>query len=534
MKKLILYTPIMLALFIGAQACKINNIHYFRSNYNDANSLLHQTEKLATKPFLKAHLKNGTVCILTNSWEVDTIRNLVTGHGTQYNHNRIQTFEGAMLIAIDSVAIFETNVKLDAPELGRVGALTILTGVNVVVGLYCLTNPKSCFGSCPTFYINENDDFHYADAEGFTNAISPSMEYADVDAINVVSAQSEVFSITMKNEALETHCVKDVKILAYPLESGQRVYQTASNDFYLCNNTFLLSNASAPEGDVTALLKHPDRNERFSLADANNLNSKEALFLTFDLDTDDAELGLIINFRQTLMTTYLFYSAMGYMGDHVGDIFSILETDENKRNTFDATTKVLGGIDCYILNETTNKWELQGSFNETGPIAINRQFIPIQNKAANSTVKMKLVLNRGLWRVDYVALTKIKQQIVPIELTATSIYNKGKEDNASLAQLNDPSKYLISMPGSAYTINFNLPSANAAYEMFVYTKGYYLEWMRENWLQDKNLLKLNQMVDHPKTYLRQEAKKYKPYEATMEQEFWNSKIDTKRFSYHDN
>ena len=31
---------------------------------------------------------------------------------------------------------------------------------------------------------NEKDNFHYADAEGFSNAIAPSMEYYDIDAIN--------------------------------------------------------------------------------------------------------------------------------------------------------------------------------------------------------------------------------------------------------------------------------------------------------------------------------------------------------------
>jgi hypothetical protein len=57
--------------------------------------------------------------------------------------------------------------------------------------------------------------------------------------------------------------------------------------------------------------------------------------------------------------------------------------------------------------------------------------------------------------------------------------------------------------------------------------------MRSHWLADKNLLKLKQMVDNPKKYLKEEAGNYKVYEATMEQEFWNSKIDTKNFSYYE-
>jgi predicted unusual protein kinase regulating ubiquinone biosynthesis (AarF/ABC1/UbiB family) len=56
----------------------------------------------------------------------------------------------------------------------------------------------------------------------------------------------------------------------------------------------------------------------------------------------------------------------------------------------------------------------------------------------------------------------------------------------------------------------------------------------EHWIKDKNLLKLRQMIENPKRYLKTEANYYKLYESTMEQEFWNSKINTKTFSYHEN
>jgi hypothetical protein len=531
MKKIIIYILAISAVILGIQACKT---YYFRSNYQDTNSLIHETKSLQTKPFLKAHLRNGDICILRDSWEIDTVSNVVIGNGTQYDFNRRQTFQGPLNIFIDNVAIFETNQKILKPESGRITALSLLAGLDVVVGLICLANPKACFGSCPTFYINENDNFHYADAEGFSNAITPSMEYYDIDALNKMRITNNAFSITMKNEALETHCVKDVKILAYALEKGERVYQSQSNDFYLCENQYPLSYAKANEGDITFFLKSQDQQERYSLSDENNLSSKEEIYLTFDGVENTGNLGLIINFRQTLMTTYLFYSAMGYMGDNVSDVFAILETDERMRNNFDATTKELGGIDCYVWNEKTNCWEKQATLNETGPIAVNKQFIPFQNIQFNSRVKIKLVLNKGLWRLDYASLTNIKKQVTPIELSPTTIYNKGKSDNIALGEILSPDKYLISMPGSEYKFNFTLPGADTEHELFLYSKGYYLEWMREHWLKDKDMLKLKQMVDNPKTYLREEAKYYKQYESTMEQDFWNSRIDTKIFSYYEN
>lgn len=532
MKKIIIYILTITTATFGIQACKT---YYFRSNYKDTNSLIHATNNIQTKPYLKAHLKNGDVCILRDSWIVDTVTNVLTGTGTKYNFNRIKISEGSISIPIDSVAIFETNKKIKNPEAGRIAALSILAGLDVIAGIICISNPKACFGSCPTFYINENDNFHYADAEGFSNAISPSLEYYDIDALDNKPLFQNTFSITMKNEALETHCVNDVKLLAYPRKKGERVYQSPTNDFYLCENNYSLTHASANEGDITTLLKNEDRQERFSFSDENNLSSKEEVFLTFNNVKNADKLGLVLNFRQTLMTTYFIYSAMGYMGDEVGDIFAKMEINkETKEKLKGGIKKELGNIDIYLWNAQKNDWELQNGVYETGPIAFNRQFIPLDHLSSSSKIKLKLVMNKGLWRIDYVALTNIKDKVKPIEITPTNILNKGKVDNTALLEIKNPEKYLISMPGSEYKFNFTLPSADTDYELFLYSKGYYLEWMREHWLKDKDLLKLKQMVDNPKKYLMVEAKNYKRYETTMEHEFWNSKIDTKTFSYYEN
>ena len=529
-KKLFFQILFIITGLITIQAC---TTYYFRNNYKDANSLIHQTADLKVKLFLKAHMKNGDVCILKDSWSVDTLQSLVMGNGTRYEFNRNMIYQGTMSIPVDSVALFETNEKIET-ETGRIAALSILAGVDLVVGIICLTNPKACFGSCPTFYLNEKDNFHYADAEGFSSAILPSMEYFDIDALNNKPITDHSFSITMKNEALETHCVNDVKLLACPRKEGQRIYQSSSNDFYLCENNYKINKATGTEGEITKLLESDDKQERFSLADENNLSTKEEVYLNFEGVKNQNDLGIIINFRQTLLTTYLFYSAMGYMGENVGDIFSLLETNKKFRNDFDATTKELGNIEVYIWNEKKAVWEFQDMLNETGPIAVNRQIVPLTSKATGPEVKIKLVMNKGLWRIDYAALTNIRKEIKPVELSPVCILNKGKTDNSALHLINDTEKYLVSMPGSEYKFNFVLPGNNNDYELFLYSKGYYLEWMRASWLKDKDMSKLMEMVFNPKGYLKSETKNYKRYENYIEQEFWNSKIDTKTFSYNEN
>ncbi|MFN4762694.1 hypothetical protein ACKGJN_06170 [Gillisia sp. Q332] len=507
--------------------------YFFRDNYKNANNLIHETENLQEQLFLKAHLKNGDVYILKDTWEVDTILDLVSGTGSSFDFNRKKTSEGILSIAIDSVAIFETNKKLGKTESKRITALAILTGVDVAVGVFCVTNPKACYGSCPTFYINEEDNFHFADAEGFSNAIAPSMEYFDIDALNNQKVTGSTFSLTMKNEALESHMVKNLKLLAFPRETGQRVYQSPANDFYVCENIHQLTQAQGTEGDETFLLKFPDRQERFSLSDPVNLSSKEEIYLTFENVRDPNDLGLLINFRQTLMTTYFIYSAMGYMGDEVGDIFAKLETSkETQEKLENGIKKELGKIDIQVWDEIKGSWVFQDGFYETGPVAINRQLLPLNISAKDSVLKIKVILNKGLWRIDNFALTNIREKVQPIEIAPHTILNKGQQDPTARDEINAVDDYLISMPGSEYRIDFELPANNQDYELFLYSKGYYLEWMRENWIKDKNLLKLRQMIEDPGRYLFLEAKSYKEYESTMEQQFWDSKIDTKNFSYY--
>ena len=77
------------------------------------------------------------------------------------------------------------------------------------------------------------------------------------------------------------------------------------------------------------------------------------------------------------------------------------------------------------------------------------------------------------------------------------------------------------MPGDIYQFNFTLPDNSPDYELFLYSKGYYLEWMRENWIQDKDLFKLWQMFKRPEAYLKAQASDYKEYEKTRILEFKN-------------
>lgn len=506
--------------------------YQFRSSYRSANDLLHDMNKIKEQPFLKAHHASGRVYVLGQDWRFDTLKSMIIGKGILYDFNRKVLSQGVLEFSIDSILIFETNRKIVNPESSRITALSILTGVNLAIGVLCYTNPKVCFGSCPTFYMDGHSNIHQADAEGFSNAIAPSLEYTDIDALNNPQLNGK-FALTMKNEALETHVVRQVNLLAVPRIAGQTILHARNNTFY--SNEAMYKPIAVNDGQQTVINKllQSEGDEWFSLADENNMSSKQELIAEFDVPEGSGKVGLSIHFRQTLMTTYLIYSALQYMGDEVSDVFATIESNPQLRNDLNKGIHgELGEIEVWYWNKATSAWELQGSVYETGPIAINKQVVPFTVMAEGKT-RIKLRLNRGLWRIDQISLASGLKEVQPIELQPSEVYYKGHKDATALAKLTKPEELLLSMPGDEFRMVYHLPDTSD-YALFISSRGYYLQWMRDNWVDMKNMRKLRTMITQPAKYLRAEAKAYKSYEAAMEDAFWNSRIDTKTVNYYEN
>jgi hypothetical protein len=92
---------------------------------------------------LKAHLRNGDVLIF-DEWDLDRSLELVEGHARHLDADRRLVSEGNFTVAADTVAIFETDgVSASANGSFLVGFTIASVGVSV----YCLANPKACFGS---------------------------------------------------------------------------------------------------------------------------------------------------------------------------------------------------------------------------------------------------------------------------------------------------------------------------------------------------------------------------------------------------
>ncbi len=463
--------------------------------------------------FLKAHLKDGRVVIFS-SWQVDPSSRRVTGQGTALDLNRAVSASGARSVPLDSVALFESNVIETSNGVYDLAGLTVLSAA---VSIVCILNPKSCFGSCPTFYLWDGEK-QSLQAEGFSASVSPSLEASDVDALYRARPQGQRLSITMRNEALETHVVRYVDLLAAPRGPGERVFATPAGDFVATSELRSPERCSAEEGDCRDALLAFDGRERFSLADSTDLAAREQIDLEF-APRAGGDWGLVLASRQTLLTTYLFYQALAYMGRSAGAWLAALERgDASTRERSRALGELLGGIEV-LGQDATGEWVVLGSTRETGPLAADVRLLPLPE----GVTKLRLRLARGAWRVDWVALARVERRVEPLRLPPARVLRDGAEDPEILARLRERSRPVTTLPGDAYELIYDLPGDPAGCELFVESRGYYLEWMREQWLAEENPAMAAIMFTEPRLALRLMAPDFKRLEPRMETLFWESR-----------
>ncbi len=508
---------------MGVYSCKYFINADFRKTYSNVNEVIHSDS--TSFPFFKIHFINGDVSVL-EKWNVSENKDSIIGHGKLYDFNRNQIEEGSLAFSIDDIAIIETNQleTIKSKDKSRIARLSILTGTNLIMNIFCISNPKACFGSCPTFYVNGNKMLHSANAEGFSSSIAPSLEKKDIDALQY-NTSSEQFFLTMKNEAFETHAVNQLSIDAVRKNKNKTIYHDPQGYYYQCDKLFKPRIAIADKKEIQGSLSRIDDLEYFSLTDSTDLSAKEDIILEYG-NIPQTDLGLVLNYRQTLLTTFLLYSGISYMGNEFGNYFAQIETNNQIKQKLGNPFKRLGTIRIYVWDEDLGKWKYVESIYETGPIAKNLTIVPLRNTfRKNGKLKIKMELTKGLWRLDYAALTSIESKVAPLSIQPNEITTVIGGNYTVDAVHNDDKDYLMSFPGNEYRFEFDLPALgeNEDYELFLSSKGYYLEWIRQEWLKGKNVPKLKKMLMNDESTWRDLAREFKTVEKDMEAVFWNSK-----------
>lgn len=478
----------------------------------------HRSVPAGGAPFMKVHMKNGGVYVLTD-WSYDDSLMTLRGTGTEYDGNRARVGAGPVSIPYEGVALLESNtIGQRSTSLTGLAFLTALSGG---VTIFCATNPKACFGSCPTFYA-WNGSAQELQAEGFSASIAPSLEAADCDALYDAQTSGPVFTLRVKNEALETHVIRRASLLAVPKPPRGRVFKSPTGEFYDALSIKPPSHVQSETGDVTELVRSPDAREYYSPADDVDLSTREDLELDF-ADVPDGPLGLVITSRQTLMTTFLLYQTLAYFGNSTGAWLAEVERGgPSAARRLNETGSILGMIDV-LVQDDAGRWHTAGSAGETGPIARDHYVVPLGDCSHTGHLRLKVRMTRGFWRIDRLALAEIGRTVLPERMEPVDITSMGNDEFPPGSRWDLAHAPLVLLPGDEYVLTYRLPAGENALELFVESRGYYLEWIRSSWIEEENPEKVVQFLTEPAEYLRSLTPAYKLVESQMDEQFWNSR-----------
>jgi hypothetical protein len=314
--------------------------------------------------------------------------------------------------------------------------------------------------------------------------------------------------------------IRYVDLLAFPSEPGETVFASQEGVFYRSQAVHPPKSCVGAEGDILPLVASADGKERFSFADNRDLAATEDVVVTFDR-AHYPQNGLLIGSRQTLLTTFLFYQVMAYTGTHYGQMVARIENgDQQLRKRIERLWDKLGGIEIFIKTEN-NKWEKLGEIDEMGPIASDIHLVKLP-PLNQETVTLKLRMTKGLWRIDYLALASLVGEEMPIRIGPEQVWSNDTLCPNVLQLLHDKQEPLVTLPGDRYQIQYRLPG-DCQYQLFLETKGYYLEWMRDDWLREEDLKKAALALYFPGLFMRKAAPAFKAAEPKMEEIFWNSR-----------
>jgi len=466
---------------------------------------------------LKVHLMSGELLVL-ETWRDAPGDTGLTGAGLRYDARRRLAGGFIGTVPRDSVALLEITRAQTARPAGSVvlGTFTVLMGA---VTALCVADPKTCFGSCPTFYLDGDDR---PVAEGFSASVARVLEATDVDHLAQMAATGRQVAITMRNEALETHAIRAVRLLVAPRPAGGRIVHAADGTYFAATDDLPPATCIAADRDCRAVVAAADGAEWSTTADRADLGAPDSVDLVFPGAAGPG--GLLVTARQSFVSTYVFYQTLAYAGSRAGDLLA--EVERRGTAAFPgawAMMRHLSRVEV-LAGPTDGALEPVGAFGEPGPIAADHQVVPLPAALGHAPLRVRLRFTRGAWRFDRLALARIAPAAQPQGLDPTRVERAGTPEAAALARLLDPDRYLITGPGDAYRLTFDLPRDASELEFFLESRGYYYEWMRPEWLREEDPAMLRMIAHAPRAALRRMAPGYARLEPRLEELFWASRF----------
>lgn len=479
----------------------------------------------------KVFKSDNTIILFPKGYKVEN--NFIEGNGIVSIFGSGKLVWRQIKLPLDSIAAM-TDYKETTSSARNFGSFFLgLTGPPLtILGVYCISCPKCCFGSCPTVYTYDGEKYNL-DAELFSECISRQLENNDIDMLKQ-NPIHDTLQLKITNEALETHYINKFELIAAEHPDGTDLYPTIDNKLMLVSACVSPISAITKEGNnITGLLSGND-NKYYRTGVKSVLELKKGpAFDWIDIKIPPSKnktIKMILKYRNTLLSTELLYDiVLGSQGIKGMEWTRKMNEDPEYAAQFKMLYDTFSGININLFGN--GNWKYFGKFKDAGPL--NWKYIAAElpvSSSGSQTIRLKFIPDDFM--IDYVAFdtTSVSndliktQKIYPFEITD----GLGNNADSILQYIKyDDSNYLKTEPGDCYYLNYKLPVKNNFKETaIIYSKGYYNEWIRGGWINNKNTAYTFNLYDVNGT-LSHLADGWIENSKLLEREFFHSRFSLK-------
>lgn len=433
---------------------------------------------------VKAHLYDGSTVVFPDGITVSD--NVVHGNGRRYDLT-LETSTRVSEVSLDDIAAIESY---QTPV--NIGATTAATAVSSVGIIYVAAAAAYLvFGSCPTVYSFDGGEA-LLEAELFSYSITQSFQSRDIDRLGIRTINNGILELELRNEMLETHYIDHLEVLEVIHAPDQKAYPDEKGRPLVAGNLIAPSTAVDQNGRdiLNEVLQADDiawSTTAKRLAGINSEDYMDHLDFEFDLPPDADDPALVFRLRNSLLNTVLFYDvmlkqqsfrALDWMGHDLDHLGNKIQLGLWYREHMGLTISVWDN----------GRYRKVTKIGDQGPIAWNERAVRVPT-GGDDKLKVRLSFVADNWRFDQVAvaLDSVRPKTRTVAIANASTSDGDRADIPAFLHKADKT-YLITKPQDRVNLQFDVGDVpdDRARTFFLASEGYYMEWMRSEWLSEEH------------------------------------------------
>lgn len=431
---------------------------------------------------VKAHLYDGSTVVFPEG--VNVYEGKVHGRGEKFNV-ALENNKFVDEVSLDEIAAME-SFQTPVNAAATTAASTVGTAGWVALGAVAAL---ALFGSCPTVYSVDAGG-PTLEAELFSYSIAPSFQARDIDKLSLKHVQDGYFELDFRNEMLETHYIDQLEVLEVTHADNQFAVPDTAGHPVVVGATVAPDRAVDQDGrNILSEIAFADGLSWSAtsnrLANVGLDNFHDSLDFEFSLPKDSGEVALVLNLRNSMLNTVLLYdvmlkeqsfAALDWMGHDLNHLGNRAELGLWYRKNMGMTVSIWRDGEFHKV----------GRIGDQGPIAWSERAFVLDAPRGQS-LKVRLSFIADNWRIDQVALAidtqRGKMRAIPVA-TAKSLEEHRPDIPEYLAESDET--YLITRPGESVQLGFDVGESTQSRTFFLASEGYYMEWMRSDWLAEEH------------------------------------------------